>query len=97
VSDESRISDDRAVIDRIVDATTVVLLVGPDETELHLSTGQLPEGTVEGDWLIIDVDVDGDQPTVIGVDHVLTAARRDALEQRMEQIRRDRTGGRFGR
>jgi hypothetical protein len=89
------IAADRAVIDRIVDGVAAVLLVGPAEAEVHLPADQLPDEAMEGDWVIVDHDTD--PPSVTGVDFELTAARRDDLEQRMDRIRRERSGGRFGK
>jgi hypothetical protein len=95
VPDELHVTPDRAVIDRIVDEAIAVLLVGPTEGEVHLPVDQLPDRASEGDWVIVDLDAD--PPTVMSIDDELTAARRDELEQRMERIRRARSGGRFGR
>jgi hypothetical protein len=77
---------DAAVVDRIEDARHAVLLVGPDETELVLDVTLLPEGTREGDWLRLGLTSDAG----------LTEARRTAIEDRIERIRRTRGGGRFG-
>jgi hypothetical protein len=95
VPDEPRITDDRAVVDRIVDGRTALLLVGPTEAEAHLPVDALPEGTTEGTWVVLDLSVD--PPRVIDVDEELTTARREELTRRMDRIRRDRTGGRFDR
>jgi hypothetical protein len=95
VSDEQDITADRAVVDRIVDGRTAVLLVGTEETELQLPSALLPEGAGEGDWLVLDLATE--PPSLVRVDEELTDARRTDLEQRMERIRRERGGGRFGR
>jgi hypothetical protein len=83
------------VIDRIVDGTTAVLLVGPSEDELLVPADVLPEGAREGSWLLVDLDTD--PPTVFGVDDQLTEARSSELDSRMDQLRRRRSGGRFSR
>ncbi len=83
---------DRAVIDRIVDGDTAVLLVGPTEDPLHVPMEALPEGASEGDWLVLDL-----ARLIVGVDRELTDARAADLEGRLERIRRERGGGRFGR
>lgn len=79
------VPDDAAVVDRIVDGRHAVLLVGEAEVELHVDVTLLPEGTSEGDWLRIG----------FSADPARTAARRAAIEDRMERIRRTRGGGRF--
>jgi hypothetical protein len=87
------IPDDRAVVDRIVDGVTAVLLVGPNETELLLPSEQLPEDAREGTWLALDLAAR--PPAVIAVDHSLTEVRAADLNSRLQQIRRDRSAGRF--
>ncbi len=82
---EQTIPDDAAVVDRIEDGTYAVLHVGPDEVELVVDVALLPEGTVEGDWLRIGLRADPER----------TAARRAALEGRLDRLRRTRGGGRF--
>lgn len=82
---EQGIPDDAAVVDRIEDGTHAVLHVGPDEVELVVDVAILPEGTVEGDWLRVGLSADPER----------TAARRAALEDRLDRIRRTRGGGRF--
>jgi hypothetical protein len=42
-----------AVIDRIVDETTAVLHFEGDQTQLHVPIHQLPEGSTEGQWLLV--------------------------------------------
>jgi hypothetical protein len=87
------VAEDRAVIDRMVDGTTAVLLIGPEETEKHVAVDDLPEGTVEGDWLILDVDQDPFQ--IVGLDTELTEARRAAIHEKLDRIRQRQTGDRF--
>jgi hypothetical protein len=89
------IPNDRAVVDRIVDDTTAVLLVGPQEHELTLAADLLPEGASEGVWVVVDVA--GKPPTVTGIDEQLTEARASDLAHRLDRLRRQRTGGRFRR
>jgi hypothetical protein len=89
------VAPDRAVVDRIVDDTTAVLLVGPTEDELLVPSDSLPEEAAEGSWVIVDLDAD--PPTVSGIDHELTEARSRDLEARMEELRARRSGGRFSR
>jgi hypothetical protein len=87
--------EDRAVIDRIVDGHTAVLLVGDDEIELLLPTDALPDGAADGTWVVLDTSTD--PPTVLRIDEQLTWDRFDRLSARLEAIRRKRRGGRFGR
>lgn len=82
-------------MDRIVDAAIAVLLVGPQETELHLPADTLPAGATDGTWVRLDLGTD--PPTVLGVDHELSRAREADLAGRLEQLRRERFGGRFDR
>lgn len=91
----AEIRPDRAVVDRIVDGATAVLLVGPDELELHLPAEALPEGATDGTWVILDRELP--TPEVVAIDHELTASRAEQLEQRLGRLRHRRSGGRFER
>jgi hypothetical protein len=84
----------RAVIDRIVDETAV-LLVGDSESERHVPVSALPEGAGDGTWLVVDPD--SEPVTIHQIDVELTSFRAQDLERRLQQIRRRRTGGRFER
>lgn len=92
-ADRHGIAADRAVVDRIVDGVTAVLLVGPDEIELHVPVGELPPGAAEGVWLLVDHD--SDPPTAVAVDRELTDRRAGDLGGRLDRIRKERSGGRF--
>jgi hypothetical protein len=48
----------RAVIDRIEDGGTAVLLVGEDEHKVELPAALLPEGAESGSHLVINVSLD---------------------------------------
>ena len=48
----------RAVIDRIEDGGTAVLLVGEDEHKVELPAALLPEGAESGSHLVISVSLD---------------------------------------
>jgi DUF3006 family protein len=48
----------RAVIDRIEDGGTAVLLVGEEETKVDLPAALLPEGAESGSHLVINVSLD---------------------------------------
>lgn len=88
------IPPDRAVLDRVVDDTTAVLLVGEDEDELHLPATALPDGVTDGTWLHLDVATS--PPTVLGIDHDLTERRSQDVDERLARLRRSHKGGRFG-
>lgn len=90
---DSAIPADRAAVDRIVDGKAV-LLVGPDARELVVDADALPSGARECTWVIVDES--GAQPRVVGVDQELGEQRRRDLESRMDRLRRERGGGRFG-
>ena len=95
MSDDPPIPHNRAVIDRIVDGTTAVLLVGPDETELLLPADELPGTAGEGVWVILDLD--SDPVAVLAVDTDLTEQRERRIAEQMERIRQQQSGGRFPR
>lgn len=90
MSDDLPIGPDRAVVDRIVDGKTAVLLVGAQEAELHIAVEHLPEGVKDGTWLILDF-----AELIVGIDQELTERRRGDLEGRLQQIRQERSSGRF--
>lgn len=51
-----KISKLSAVIDRIVDGKTAVLLVGNEQKQLLAPLEDLPEGSKEGLWLLIELE-----------------------------------------
>jgi hypothetical protein len=57
----------RAVIDRVEDGGTAVVLVGDDEHKVELPASLLPKGAGSGSHLVIDISLD-------------EAARREAEE-----------------
>jgi DUF3006 family protein len=71
----------RAVIDRIEDNGTAVVLVGEDEQKVELPASLLPEGAESGDHLSIDITLD--------------AASRKEAEDRVKalQERLEKRGG----
>jgi hypothetical protein len=93
--DESGVGEDRAVVDRIVDGRTAVLLVGPDEVERLLPVDALPDAAGEGSWVVLDAS--SEPPIVLRIDEQLTRERLEDLSARLATIRRERRGGRFGR
>ena len=88
--DDQPIGPDRAVVDRIVDGETAVLLIDAQQTELHVPADHLPEGATDGTWVILDLAA-----LIVGIDHDLTDRRRQELETRVDHLRQERTGGRF--
>jgi hypothetical protein len=89
------VPEDRAVVDRVVDGRTAVLLVGPGETEAHVDVATLPPDVGDGTWVVVDLAASPIE--VLGVDRELTRRRSDDISARLERIRRQRRGGRFGR
>jgi hypothetical protein len=89
------IPHDRAVVDRIVDGTTAVLLVGPDEAEAHVPASSLPDGARDGTWLVVEPD-EG-TVRVLEIDRELTERRAADLDARLARLREQRRGGRFER
>lgn len=88
-----QIAEDRAVLDRVVDGVTAILLVGADERPLELPASALPEDVTDGTWLRLDLATD--PPTVLEIDHRLTEQRSQDLDRRLRDLRRSRGGGRF--
>jgi hypothetical protein len=74
----------RAVVDRIEDGGTAVLLVGDEETKVELPASLLPEGAESGSHLLINLTLD-------------EASRKEA-EDRVKalQERLERRGGNEG-
>lgn len=86
---------DRAVLDRVVEGATAVLLVGPDEWEAHVEAAVLPSSAEDGTWLIVDPET---SPVgILGVDEEMTARRTRDVAARMQRLREHRRGGRFER
>lgn len=81
-----------AVVDRVVEGEAV-LLVGDDETEVHVPADGLPDGTGEGAWLAITVE--GGAVLSMTLDSDRTDAAGDRIAQKLDRLRRDRRGGRF--
>lgn len=80
---------DKAVIDRIVDEKTAVILVGEDERQHHYPADKLPEGAREGTWL--RVRVESGEIVFVEVDQEETDTTRRRLQEKMDKLRaRDR-------
>lgn len=80
-------SSERAVIDRIVDGTHAVLLIGDDETEQVIPAEQLPDNAIEGTWLLIARDDTG-RVVEVSVDEEETREVQKRLESKLDQLRR---------
>lgn len=77
----------KVVIDRVEDGTAV-LLVGDEEREVLVPTTELPEGSVPGVWL--DVELEGDRIVRATVDVALTEKRRRRARGLMDRLLRRR-------
>lgn len=80
-------STERAVIDRIVDGTHAVLLIGDEETEQIIPAEQLPDNAVEGTWLLIARDDTG-RVVEVNVDEEETAEVQERIASKLSQLRR---------
>jgi hypothetical protein len=58
MSDEKKSKRTRAVIDRIEDNGTAVLLAGDEELKVELPASLLPDGAESGSHLVINVSLD---------------------------------------
>ncbi len=74
-----------AVIDRIVDGQTAVLLVGEREEKFYCSVDKLPSDAEEGSWLQVKI-VDGELLAAV-MDHEKTAQVRTRIRSKMELLR----------
>lgn len=92
---DEAVPDDRAVLDRVVDGATAVLLVGPDEWEAHVEAAALPSGAEDGTWLVVDPEASPVE--ILGIDEEMTARRTRDVAARMQRLREHRRGGRFAR
>ncbi len=85
--------DHAAVVDRVTEGLAV-LLVGDDETEAHVPVADLPDDVGEGSWLTVTVA--GGAVTSIALDAERTAATAERIEGKLDRIRRNQGGSRFG-
>lgn len=76
---------EKAVIDRIVDGETAVILVGEDEREYRYPAEQLPEGAREGCWL--RVQIDGGEIAALELDQDETDVTRRRVQDKMDRLR----------
>jgi hypothetical protein len=68
----------RAVIDRIEDGETAVLLAGEEELRVELPVSLLPEGADAGSHLLVNVSLDEESRSA-------AAERVKALQERLEK------------
>lgn len=76
---------EKAVIDRIVDGKTAVILVGEDERQHHYPADELPEGARDGTWL--RVQVESGEIVAIEVDQEETDTVRRRIQEKMDKLR----------
>ncbi len=80
---------EKAVIDRIVDRTTAVILVGEDQRQHHHPADGLPAGAREGTWLTVRIEDDG----IVSIE--VDAGETDEVRRRIqEKVHRLRMKGR---
>lgn len=77
---------EKAVIDRIVDGKTAVILVGDNEREHHYPADKLPKGAREGIWL--RVQLAGGEIMSLQVDQEETEAVRRRVQEKMDRLHR---------
>jgi hypothetical protein len=77
---------EKAVIDRIIDGNTAVILVGDDERKLHYPADKLPAGTEEGFWL--RVQVESGEIISLEVDREETEIVRGRIQKKIDALRK---------
>lgn len=80
-------SQEKAVVDRIIDGAHAVLLIGDDETEQVLPTKQLPDHVTEGTWPRVTKDDQG-RVAKVEVDENSTAEIEERITSKLEELRR---------
>lgn len=80
-----RVDGERAVVDRIVDDQSAVLIVGDDQREVVVPAGSLPDGAGAGTWL--SVTIAGDELADARIDHEATEQARGRIASKMAQLR----------
>ena len=76
---------EKAVVDRIVDGKTAVILVGEDERQHHCPADALPEGAREGTWL--RVRVESGKIVSMELDQEETDAVRRRIQKKVDRLR----------
>ena len=76
---------EKAVIDRIVDGKTAVILVGDDERQHHYPVNGLPAGAREGTWLRVQIENGGIMCIEVDREETESALRR--IQAKMDKLR----------
>lgn len=74
-----------AVVDRLVDGSWAVLLVGSEETERVVPSAALPDGARAGTWL--KTRWDGEKLLEAIIDHEATGAATRRIASKLAQLR----------
>lgn len=77
---------EKAVLDRIVDGTQAVLLVGETEAEAIVPVTLLPDGTQPGDWLQVTRGADG-TIVALALDPAETESMRERIAAKLAALR----------
>lgn len=85
--------DHATVVDRVTEGQAV-LLVGDDEVEHHVPAADLPDDAGEGSWLTVTVEAGAVTAMVLDADR--TAATAERIGEKLDRIRRNQGGNRFG-
>lgn len=76
---------EKAVVDRIVDGKTAVILVGENERQHHYPVDGLPEDAKEGTWL--RVRVESGEIVAMEVDQEETDMVHQRIQEKMDRLR----------
>ena len=76
----------RAVVDRIVDGMTAVILVGDEEQEYDHPASELPRGVGEGS--VLRVEISGETITAIKPDLEDTDETLRRIRRKLDELRR---------
>ncbi len=79
----------KAVVDRFVDGKYAVLLIGDKEEELNVSIKELPEGTLEGTWL--KVEVADEQLLSAVLDHDKNSVVKKGIQDKMAILKKQKS------
>jgi len=78
--------EDRAVVDRIVEDSQAVLLLGETARELLVPVSALPAGTQPGMWL--KVEFDGEQLISATIDEEYTQQVLERVKEKLSLLRK---------
>ncbi len=82
---------EKAAVDRII-VGKAVLLVGDDQREVVVPLEDLPDGTEEGTWLLVQIE--NSEIIDAQLDDQQTSKMKDQIRIKMELLRKN-TGSRF--